>query len=143
MDTATTDVAGDIVWQSVLDGRYTALVVRRAQFRGVLELWYGAKLLLQREVGLAYGAIGGPNVENVQAWQKICTQFIENWTRKFFCACCKKEVPRKDLHITEDMPEKVLCKRCASPWGDYIGMGLVSAVVLLIIWAALKVFGVL
>jgi hypothetical protein len=140
---AVNDVAGEIVWQSVLDGSYTAIVVRRAQYRGVLELWHGAKLLLQREVGLAYGAIVGPDVENIKEWEDICERFIENWTRKFFCACCKKEVPRKDLIITEDTPETVLCKHCASPWGDYIGLGLVISFVALIIWAALKVFGVL
>jgi hypothetical protein len=140
---AVNDAAGEVLWQRVLNGRYAAIVVRRAEFRGVLELWDGAKLLLQRDVTLAYGAVGGPNPENIQAWEEICTKFVENWTSKFFCACCKKEVPRKDLIITEDTPETVLCKRCADPWGDYIGMGLVSAFVALVIWAALKVFGVL
>jgi hypothetical protein len=133
----------DIVWASLLDGRYKAVVVRKGSYRGSLELWEDTELLLERGVGLAYDATFGADIENVHEWQQICQQFIDNWTRKFFCACCKKEIPRKDLQIVEDMPERIFCKRCMNPWGDRIGIGLVITIVALILWALGRSFGVL
>lgn len=67
-----------IIWTSTLDGRYTVAVRRLAESRGELTIHDGDKLLHREEVGLAYGAIFGPDVDDLGKWQDIATKVVDN-----------------------------------------------------------------
>jgi len=59
------------IWSSMLDGRYTVAVHRLGPYRGELTVRDGIGLMHRREVTLMYGAIFGPDVDDVSAWRDI------------------------------------------------------------------------
>ena len=65
------------IWTSVLDGRYTVAVHRLGPYRGELTLRDGNRLIHRRKVTLMYGAIFGPDVVDVSAWQDIATAVVD------------------------------------------------------------------
>jgi hypothetical protein len=69
----------DTVWDANLDeGRYRVTVIRLGPYGGVLILREAdGPILLQREVGLSYDALFGPDVSDVQLWQDIATRFVD------------------------------------------------------------------
>lgn len=69
----------EIIWESVLDNRYTCSVTRIAKRGGnlkVVETSTGRELLSQ-DVGLMYGATFGPDIEDLEKWQDICVAVVD------------------------------------------------------------------
>lgn len=62
-----------VVWRSRLDKRYLIEVVRTddnvAQFR-MFDHDHDDRLVMDEPVGLAYGAMFGPDVDDVSVWQE-------------------------------------------------------------------------
>lgn len=67
----------NVVWKSTLDGRYEVAVTRTASFQGELTLSEAGQVLFRQPVGLMYGAIFGPDVGDVEAWQEIAVYFVD------------------------------------------------------------------
>ena len=65
------------IWSSMLDRRYTVAVNRLGQYRGELMIRDGAQLIHRQEVSLMYGAIFGPDIDDVSAWQEIATRVVD------------------------------------------------------------------
>ncbi len=70
-------MAEDAVWTSSLDDRYTVTVTRTAAYRGEFVIREGDKLLHSKSVGLAYNALFGPDVDDVQRWQQLAIDFVD------------------------------------------------------------------
>lgn len=71
---------GEIIWESgVDDGKYSVKVVREASHRGKLTLVEVASgvVLLDKEVGLSYGAMFGPDVSDIAEWQDMVMARID------------------------------------------------------------------
>jgi hypothetical protein len=65
------------IWTSMLDGRYTVTVHRLAPYRGELTILDGTAMIHRQEVALMYGALFGPDVDDVAAWQDIATEVVD------------------------------------------------------------------
>jgi hypothetical protein len=62
----------DIVWENTIDGgTWGCKVVRTQQYVGQLTVWNTAsgEVILDQQVGLAYDAIFGPDVDDLAAWE--------------------------------------------------------------------------
>ena len=69
----------ETIWHAELDGLYTCSVVRINKRGGnlrVVETATGRELLNQ-DVGLLYGAPFGPDIDDVDKWQNICTAVVD------------------------------------------------------------------
>ncbi len=66
--------SSETIWASILDDRYAVAVRRLADYRGELTIHDGHKLLHREEGGLAYGALFGPDVDDVLTWQDIAVK---------------------------------------------------------------------
>src|SRR5262245_8590300 len=67
-----TAMTADIVWEATVDeGKYRCEVVRIGHAHGMLTVTKvdTQEALLIQEVGLAYGAVFGPDVDDVSYWQ--------------------------------------------------------------------------
>lgn len=61
-----------ILWENTVDhGAFACQVTRTSAYSGRLRVWVtdGGTLLLDKEVSLSYGAIMGPDVDDVADWQ--------------------------------------------------------------------------
>ncbi len=69
----------DTIWSAELDGKYQCSVVRINKRGGNLRVVESAtgRELLNQDVGLMYGAQFGPDVEDVEKWQSICTAVVD------------------------------------------------------------------
>lgn len=69
----------DIVWSARLDQKYQVSVEGDPEdgYKGTLRIADGDKVLLEEPVGLSYGALFGPDVSDVVAWQERAVQFID------------------------------------------------------------------
>ena len=70
----------DLVWQATLDGRYQIEVQRTGASTANLCIFDhqdGNKELACWPVGLSYGAMFGPDVSDVGAWQDKALEFID------------------------------------------------------------------
>ena len=67
----------DTIWSSKLDGRYDCAVTRTDHYQGKLTIEDAGTVIFEQDVGLAYGAVFGPDVDDVAAWQDICCQEID------------------------------------------------------------------
>lgn len=69
------------IWEATVDGGQFACKVERINENNgtltVVELISG-KELLRESVGLSYGAIFGPDVDDVATWQDRCIEAIDN-----------------------------------------------------------------
>jgi hypothetical protein len=65
------------VWTTRLDRRYTITVHWRGPYRGELSIRDGATILHREPVGLMYGAIFGPDVEDVATWKEMAVRFVD------------------------------------------------------------------
>jgi hypothetical protein len=65
------------VWSSKLDGQYDVTVHRISRNRGELKIQAGNTLIHRQKVTLMYGALFGPDVEDVAAWQEIATTVVD------------------------------------------------------------------
>lgn len=67
-----------LVWSSLLDGRYTVAVRRIRPYVGELTLTAADRVLLRKEVGLAYDALFGPDMDDVATWQAEAMRFVDD-----------------------------------------------------------------
>ena len=71
----------DLVWWATLDDRYQIEVQRASRSTGNLCIFDhddGDKELVNWLVPLAYGAVFGPDVGDVNEWQEKVLEFIDN-----------------------------------------------------------------
>jgi hypothetical protein len=61
----------------MLDGRYTVAVRRIRPYRGEFTITEGDRVLLRKEVGLAFDALFGPAVEDVADWEAQALRFVD------------------------------------------------------------------
>lgn len=66
-----------VIWQTTLDEKFACQVVRTGDYKGQLTVKDGETVLLDKEVGLAYGAVFGPDVDDVSAWQDACIEAVD------------------------------------------------------------------
>jgi hypothetical protein len=72
----------DIVWENTVDqGKFSCQVVRTGDYKGQLQVKVTEtdEVLLDEEVGLAYGAPFGPDIDDVNYWRGRSLQFIDKW----------------------------------------------------------------
>lgn len=70
----------ELVWEAFLDRRYQCEVERTSQYTGVLKIYdtlNEKKELFSKEVTLSYGAVFGPDVDDVSVWQDTVVDFID------------------------------------------------------------------
>jgi hypothetical protein len=72
--------AADTVWSNTVDNhRYYCRVTRKSEYVGTLQVADADGALIHEEdVGLAYGAPFGPDVDDVAAWQDRCVEVIDD-----------------------------------------------------------------
>jgi hypothetical protein len=70
-------VSENVVWNSTLDGRYKVTVVRTGRYQADLSIQDGEQILHGESVGLAYDALFGPDVDDVDRWQQIAVNFVD------------------------------------------------------------------
>jgi hypothetical protein len=64
------------VWASKLDDRYECRVERVDGSTGELVVTDGERELLRERVGLAYGAVFGPDADDVARWSERCKEVV-------------------------------------------------------------------
>ena len=69
-----------IIWESQLDNIFDCKVTRISDRTGQLTVRENitGQLLLDKEVGLSYGAHFGPDVADVGLWQELCVNAVDN-----------------------------------------------------------------
>ena len=69
----------EIVWQSTLDQIYDCRVTRTGDYRGTLTVTdtKASNCILEKEVGLSYGSMFGPDVSDVALWQDFCCEAVD------------------------------------------------------------------
>ena len=73
----------DVVWQNTVDGgTWDCRVVHSSEHTGTLYVTRIAtgEVIFERVVGLAYGAIFGPDVDDVQRWEGMSITAIDDAT---------------------------------------------------------------
>lgn len=68
-----------IIWEAELDKVYHCEVVRLEERKGQLTVKNVEtnKVLLDQEVSLSYGAMFGPDVDDVAHWQDLCVNAVD------------------------------------------------------------------
>lgn len=69
-----------IVWTATLDQRYEITVLRTDPYQGKLvikDMADSNKELFTKQVGLAYDALFGPDVDDVMTWQELAANYID------------------------------------------------------------------
>lgn len=66
-----------IIWQNLLDHKYRCRVIRLTERTGTLSISDDDKELISCVVPLAYGALFGPDVDDVNDWQERCVKWID------------------------------------------------------------------
>ena len=74
------DFGFDVIWQQTLDGgAYTLRVTRIDDNYGLLQVSVtGGEQLHEQRVPLAYGAIFGPDMDDVAEWQGLTVDIVDN-----------------------------------------------------------------
>jgi len=68
----------DIIWHSRVDKKYDCRVVRVDKYNGTLQVFDGEKEIFSKPVTLAYGAIFGPDIDDLSLWEEMIINFIDN-----------------------------------------------------------------
>ena len=71
----------NLIWNATLDdGAYECEVKRLSHSKGQLTVVETAtnELILNKEVGLSYGAQFGPDVDDVAHWQEMIIEVVDN-----------------------------------------------------------------
>jgi hypothetical protein len=71
------------VWCAILDLRYKIEVQRDSDYAATLVIFDGKdndKIILEKEVSLAYGARFGPDIDDLTSWQNIACACIDGLT---------------------------------------------------------------
>lgn len=68
-----------VIWQATLDDRYDCRVERINEAHGRLQVLdtTDQRMLLLKEVTLAYGAAFGPDVDDVADWEQWCVEAVD------------------------------------------------------------------
>lgn len=72
-----------IVWfRTVDDNTWACQVVRTSEYKGLLTVTRlsDGKEILSQHVGLAYDALFGPDLDDVEDWKETCIEAIDNYT---------------------------------------------------------------
>lgn len=69
----------DYVWEARLNKKYHCTVTRIAERKGQLKIVdeENQEVLLNKEVGLSYGAIFGPDIDDVMDWEQTCIETVD------------------------------------------------------------------
>ena len=69
----------EYIWEAKLDGKYKCTVTRFNKRGGTLRVedTEAGKMLLEQDVGLAYGAQFGPDIDDVDKWESICVAVVD------------------------------------------------------------------
>lgn len=67
------------IWENDLGGKYKCSVSRINKRGGNLRIVETAtgRELLNQDVGLMYGAMFGPDIDDVEKWQSICIAVVD------------------------------------------------------------------
>ncbi|UDL15962.1 hypothetical protein QEH42_gp256 [Microbacterium phage Pumpernickel] len=70
----------DTIWSATLDKKWLVEVTGHedSQYRGTLTIKDGDEVVFTQEVGVSYGAMFGPDVDDVATWQTIAINYIDN-----------------------------------------------------------------
>jgi hypothetical protein len=73
------ELSADKIWEAKLDGKFQCEVTRLGDYKGLLTVtnMETSEELLSEEVGLAYGAPFGPDVDDVAQWQDRVVQVVD------------------------------------------------------------------
>lgn len=74
-----------VVWEDTVDGgEFTVSVTRNSSYKGQLRVRVAAtgEVLLDEEVGLAYQAIFGPDMADVEDWEERGIEVIDEWIER-------------------------------------------------------------
>ena len=63
-----------VIWEAELDNKYECKVTRIDGYTGQLTMKWGDQSILDEVVGLEYGAIFGPDINDVSYWQHKCLE---------------------------------------------------------------------
>lgn len=66
------------VYQNKLDNKYDVVVERIDRDNGILKIIDVNTVLFTEQVKLAWGALFGPDVDDVQRWNEKCIDFVDN-----------------------------------------------------------------
>ena len=68
------------VWEARLDNKYHCTVTRLSERTGELKIVNeeNKQVLLQKEVNLAFGALFGPDIDDVLDWEQMCINAVDN-----------------------------------------------------------------
>jgi len=70
----------NLIWNSTLDSIYDCEVTRIDERTGLLKVINSESksVLLEKTVGLSYGSIFGPDVEDVAIWQELAVKAVDS-----------------------------------------------------------------
>lgn len=74
------EIERQVVWQATLDERYDCRVERIDGRRGELtveDTRDGRLVLLRQTVTLSYGAVFGPDIQDVREWEVLCEKVVD------------------------------------------------------------------
>lgn len=67
-----------IIWEAKLDDIYDCKVTRLSEYKGKLTMINQFdRILLEKEVGLLYGAVFGPDIDDISYWEELCVEVID------------------------------------------------------------------
>lgn len=69
-----------IIWEAGLDSKFQCKVVRTTDGKGTLTVVEEAtgRVLLNTRVPLSYGAMFGPDVDDVAYWREMCIEAVDS-----------------------------------------------------------------
>jgi hypothetical protein len=69
-----------MIWESDLDDKYKCTVERTSERTGLLRVVETgtSRVLLEKQVGLSYGAQFGPDMADVAEWQELCVEAVDS-----------------------------------------------------------------
>jgi hypothetical protein len=73
-------MTNSVIWESTLDNQFECKVLREEARVGVLIITDNTtgEDIFTRPVSLSYGAQFGPDIDDVQLWQHLCVEAIDN-----------------------------------------------------------------
>jgi hypothetical protein len=66
-----------LVFKAILDDKYTIRVVREIPYYGKLTIEQNDSVLYSETVPLAYDALFGPHMDDVEEWQVKAIKFVD------------------------------------------------------------------
>lgn len=67
----------DLIWDAVLDEKYTIEVRRVSDYIGELTITEKEVIIYKCKVPLMYGAVFGPDSDDIMTWQKIVEDVVD------------------------------------------------------------------